>query len=77
MMTDQAVAQTPDTRTCTCYPGERPEPCERQFAYHHCWRSAVQKETQALIVALKNRDRGAYEQLILDYAMRVRTALEV
>ena len=77
MSDTQACEAKPDTRTCSCYPGEGPEPCERKHAFHDCWRSAVQKETQALIVALKNRDRNAYEQLMLDYAMRVRTALEV
>lgn len=65
-----------DTRNCTCFPGERPEPCERKFASRDCWRSAVLKETQANIVALKNRDRQPHEQILLDYLMRVRTALE-
>ena len=71
------VEAEPDTRTCTCFPGEGPDPCPRRFAYHDCWKAAVRDETQALVVALKNRDRNAYEQLMLDYAMRVRTALEV
>jgi hypothetical protein len=35
-----------DTPTCSCFPGERPEPCERQFAYHDCWRAAVRREPQ-------------------------------
>jgi hypothetical protein len=66
-----------DTRTCTCFPGEGPVPCPRKFAYHDCWRAAVLKETQENIVALKNMDRNVHEQILLDYMMRVRTALDV
>lgn len=65
-----------DTRTCTCYPGEGPNPCTRQFALRECWRVAVLEETQQNIVALKNRDRQSHEQVLLDYLMRVRAALE-
>jgi hypothetical protein len=64
-------------RGCSCYPGERPEPCERKHAFRDCWRSAVLKETQQHIVALKNRDRSPVEQEMLNYFMRVRTAVEV
>jgi hypothetical protein len=77
MNTTGCAEAKPDTRSCTCHPDERPSPCERKHAYHDCWKEAVRRETQATIVALKNRDRNRYEQLLLDYAMRVRTALEV
>lgn len=76
-MDDQACEAPPDTRACSCYPGERPEPCERKHASRDCWRAALLKETQQNIVALKNRDRSMAEQAVLDYFMRVRTALEV
>ena len=66
-----------EARPCSCYPGERPVPCERKFASRDCWRSAVLKETQANIVALKNRDRQPHEQVLLDYLMRVRNCLEI
>ncbi len=66
-----------DTRTCTCYPGEGPVPCPRKFALRDCWRAAVLDETQRSIVILKNRDRQPHEQGLLNYMMRVRTALEV
>lgn len=74
---DQACDAAADTRGCSCFPGERPEPCERKHAFRDCWRAAVLKETQDNIVAMKNRDRGPAEQAVLDYFMRVRTALEV
>lgn len=67
---------TSDPRTCTCYPGEGPLPCPRKFALRDCWQSAVLEETQQHIVALKGRDRTVAEQRLLDYLMRVRTALE-
>lgn len=76
-MDDQACEAKPDTRTCTCHPDDRPEPCERKFATRDCWRSAVLAETQRHIVQLKNRDRNPIEQEMLNYFMRVRTALEV
>jgi hypothetical protein len=65
-----------DMRTCTCFPGEGPVPCPRKFAYHDCWQAAVLDETQNMIVMLKGRDRSPAEQDLLDYLMRVRTALE-
>jgi hypothetical protein len=64
-----------DTRTCTCHPSERPIPCPRKFAFSDCWREAVYQETQRGIVTLKGRDRDPMEQLLLNYMMRVRTAL--
>lgn len=76
-MDDQAVEAKPDNRSCSCYPGERPEPCQRKHAFHDCWRAAVLEETQQYIVTLKNVDRQPTEQMFLDYCMRVRTALEV
>jgi hypothetical protein len=75
-MNDLAAEAKADTRTCTCYPGEGPIPCTRKFASRECWQAAVLAETQQLIVGLKNRDRQPPEQTLLDYAMRVRTALE-
>ncbi len=65
-----------DPRICTCFPGEGPIPCPRKFALRDCWRAAVLDETQQGIVALKNRDRHPHEQALLDYMIRVRTALE-
>jgi hypothetical protein len=62
---------------CSCYPGERPEPCEHRHAIRECWRSSVLKETQENIVALKNMDRSTSEQILLDYMMRVRTCLDI
>lgn len=76
-MNDQACEAKADTRTCSCYPGERPDPCQRKHAFRDCWRAAVLEETQGHIVELKNRDRSTIEQQMLDYFMRVRTALEV
>lgn len=76
-MDQAAEANALDTRTCTCYPGEGPVPCTRKFALRDCWRAAVLSQTQEHIVALKNRDRQPHEQRLLDYLMRVRTALEV
>lgn len=74
---DQAAEAKIDTRTCTCYPGEGPLPCTRRHALRDCWRVAVLTETQQNIIALKNRDRHSSEQKLLDYLMRVRTALEI
>ena len=74
---DYAAQQAVDTRTCTCFPGEGPEPCPRQHALRDCWRVAVLKETQENIVALKNRDRQPHEQVLLNYLMRVRNCLEI
>ena len=75
-MSEEASAAE-DTRRCTCLPDERPESCPRKFAYRHCWRAAVLEETQRNIVLLKNHDRNFHEQALLDYLMRVKTALEV
>jgi hypothetical protein len=69
----QAVA---DNRACSCYPGEGPEPCTRKHALRECWRVAVLAETQEAIVELKNKDRRPVEQTVLEYLMRVRTALD-
>lgn len=74
---DQTADAKLDTRTCACFPGEGPDPCTRQFALRDCWRVALLAETQGYIVALKNRDRQPHEQRLLDYLMRIRTALEV
>ena len=76
-MNDHQVEAKADTRTCTCYPGEGPEPCPRQHALRDCWRVAVLKETQENIVVLKNRDRHYPEQVLLEYLMRVRKCLEI
>lgn len=62
---------------CTCYPGEGPLPCPHKHALRDCWRSAVMDETQGHIVRLKNQDRRAEEELLLQYLMRVRCALEL
>jgi hypothetical protein len=66
-----------NTRPCSCDPGEAPLPCPRKFALRDCWRAAVLEETQRHIVRLKNQDRHTDEQALLDYLMRVRTALEL
>jgi hypothetical protein len=71
-----AKAAVVEPRGCTCYPGEGPVPCQRKHAYHECWRAAVLEETRAGIVQIKGRDRQPVEQALLDYMMRVRTALE-
>lgn len=73
---DQAAEAKPDTRTCTCHPDDRPEPCPRRFATSHCWRSAVYSETWEAMVRLKNQDRNPAEQLMLNYLMRVEHALD-
>lgn len=76
-MSDQPVEAKEDTRTCTCHPDDdRPVPCPRKFAIHHCWRAAVYDETRVGIVALKNRDRNEAEQLWLNYLMRVERAID-
>jgi hypothetical protein len=72
----RAIGMSAAERGCTCHPDERPEPCEHKYAFRDCWRSAVLKETQSRIVWLKNHDRQPHEQALLDYMMRVRTALE-
>jgi hypothetical protein len=74
---DPVMAEATDTRTCTCYPGEGPDPCPRKFALRDCWRVAVLDETQRHIVRLKNQDRHPPEQALLDYLMRVRNCLEI
>lgn len=78
-MSDSEISQSANAgpHKCTCYPGEGPEPCTRQYALRDCWRVAVLDETQKLIVALKNRDRQPHEQALLDYCMRVRNVLEI
>ena len=73
---DQAAEAKADTRTCTCHPDDRPEPCTRKFATSHCWRAAVYDETREAIVALKNSDRSPLEQKFLDHLMRVERALD-
>ena len=70
------TAENRDTRQCTCDPDDAPVPCPRKFATHDCWRAAVLVETQENIVRLKNMDRNRIEQLLLDYMMRVRRAME-
>ena len=72
-----AAEAKPDTRACSCYPGEGPLPCPRKHALRDCWRSAVLEETERAIIALKSRDRHTNEQSLLDYLMRVRFALEL
>lgn len=77
-MADTATSEAKvDNRTCSCYPGEGPLPCTKQHAFHECWRVAVRAETQQNISILKGRDRQPHEQKLLDYLLRVRTALEV
>lgn len=72
-----AAEAQPDTRSCTCHPDDdRPRPCPRKYAIHHCWRSAVYDETREAIVGLKNRDRTVLEQEMLNYLMRVERALD-
>ena len=75
-MSDSVQAKAPP-QACTCHPDARPNPCQRKHGHIHCWQAAVYAETQELIVALKNRDRQPPEQLLLNYAMRVRRALEL
>lgn len=71
-----ASAEEVDTRTCTCHPDDRPEPCSRKFATHHCWRAAVYDETREAMIKLKGKDRSSIEQSLLDYLMRVERALD-
>jgi hypothetical protein len=73
---DQAVKAETDTRTCTCHPDDRPEPCQRKFATNHCWRSAVYNDARLAVIGLKNRDRSPAEQEHLNYLMRVERALD-
>ena len=61
---------------CTCHPDDSPTPCQRKYATHHCWRSAVYDETRAALIELKNRDRSPVEEKILDYLKRVERALD-
>lgn len=74
-MADEAKAE--DTRACTCYPGERPVPCQRKYASGECWRSFVSQCTQRIIERLESRDRTPVDQMALDYFKHVRRALEV
>jgi hypothetical protein len=74
---DYGQAKEIHPRPCTCYPGEGPIPCPRKYAFRDCWKAAVLDETQKHISALKQVDRHKHEQELLDYLMRVRTALEV
>lgn len=73
---DQAAEAKPDTRTCTCHPDDRPDPCTRRFATSHCWRAALYDETRTTMIELKNRDRSTAEQEFLSYLMRVERALD-
>ena len=73
---DQAAEAKADTRTCTCHPDDRPEPCQRKFATSHCWRAAVYKDVRDEVIALKNRDRSTAEQEFLNHLMRVECALD-
>jgi hypothetical protein len=73
---DQAAEAKPDTRTCTCHPDDRPDPCPRQFATSHCWRAAVYKDVRDGVIALKGRDRSTSEQEFLNHLMRVERALD-
>lgn len=75
-MTDKAAEAKVGTRPCTCHPDDRPQPCPRKFATHHCWRAAVYVETIEAIVALKGSDRTQREQMLLDHLMRVERALD-
>lgn len=65
-----------DTRACCCHPDDRPIPCPRKFATHHCWRAAVYDETRNGMIDLKNKDRNSAEQMFLNYLMRVERALD-
>lgn len=71
-----AAEAKPDTRTCTCHPDDKPIPCPRKFATHHCWRAAVYEETKRYVIDLKNRDRQPHENVLLDYMKRVERALD-
>lgn len=73
-MCDVPAVEPP--RGCSCYPGEHPVPCPGKHALTECWRAAVLAETQEMIVELKGHDRQPHEQALLDYMMRVRTAIE-
>ena len=75
-MYDQPAEAKEDTRTCCCHPDDRPIPCPRKFATHHCWRAAVYDETRNGMIDLKNRDRNPAEQMFLNYLMRVERALD-
>jgi hypothetical protein len=75
-MDDQAAEAKPDTRTCCCHPDDRPVPCPRKFAAHHCWRAAVYEETRLAVIELKNRDTSTAELKFLDYLKRVERALD-
>jgi hypothetical protein len=63
-------------RSCSCHPDDAPSTCPRKYATGDCWRAAVFAETQDYIADLKSRDRNIVEQMFLEYAMRVRRALE-
>jgi hypothetical protein len=73
---DQAAEAKPDTRTCTCHPDDRPNPCTRKFATSECWRAAVYKETWDALIAIKSRDRSVEEERFLNYLKRVERALD-
>jgi hypothetical protein len=73
---DQAAEAKADTRTCTCHPDDRPNPCTRKFATSHCWRAAVYKETWDALIAIKSRDRSVEEERFLNYLKRVERALD-
>ena len=76
MVSEEQYQAVADTRSCSCYPGEGPQPCTKQHALRECWRVAVLAETQEAIVELKNKDRRPVEQTLLEYLMRVRTVLD-
>lgn len=75
-MMDQAADAKTDTRTCTCHPEDRPEPCPRKFATSHCWRAALYDEVREGIIELENRDRSQIEQTWLNHLKRVERALD-
>jgi hypothetical protein len=73
---EQSAIDQTNNRTCTCHPDDRPDPCPRRFATHHCWRAAVYAETREMLIEFKNRDRSPAEQQTLNYLMRVDRALD-
>ncbi len=44
----ETANEDPRPDGCSCYPGERPEPCQREHASTHCWLAWSKTRISAL-----------------------------
>lgn len=65
------AAADPRPTGCSCHPGERPEPCQREQAHTHCWlawsKTRIADLERAIAAAIDDIDHhdesGAYSTL--------------